>query len=68
MDNLLNFYFNMFDNALNTRFNGQLTTEFETIINETKEKIKDTLDVEMKEYTEQCLFIDQQFEEYLANI
>ena len=67
MENLLTVYFEMFDELIQKKFDNKLTKEFKENINETKEKLKDTLNSEAKIYTELCHLIDKQFEEYIEN-
>ena len=62
---LLKFYFDLFDSLIEKESNSELSQETEKNINEIREKLKNTLDNTVSNYTQFCHTIDKYFDEYI---
>lgn len=67
MDNIFPIYFNMFDGLLKDRFDNNVTVVFKNLVNETKNKLKETFILDPK-YSEYCKVIDENFRQYLNKL
>lgn len=64
MDDLLNFHFNYFDTLISS---APITQDVENMINEVREKIKDTFNQETSFHTSACHYVDKKFDEYIES-
>lgn len=67
MDNIFPIYFKMFDGLLKDRFDNNVTKEFKNLVNETKNKLKETFNLDPN-YSEYCKVIDENFRQYLSKL